>query len=219
MSSSEKSKFNELSKSIDDSDSLETSESSDFTPVGFDGEEFKKLRDLTIGTRPKHKQNSSSEKYLDIPPQLTYEGMLSRIMDILKKSDQNNKIKLSLEVRRENKKTSVNAIDISNSLKRDPNHLIKYLLTELVTTGSINKDGRLLMKGVFLKNQIQEVLRMYIEHFVVCTSCDSTDTSIIKENKLFFLFCSACKSKKYVGNVTEGLKKKGSLKPQLRGIF
>lgn len=209
------------SESSTPSDSIETSESqesSDFAPVGFDGEEFKKLRDLTIGVRPKQNR-PAAHKQSDIPPQLTYEGMLKSALSILKKSDATPRLKLALEVRRENRKTLVNANDIARTLNRDPDHLIRFLLAELATTGSVNKEAKLMMKGVFLKNQIQEVLRMYVEQYVVCASCESTDTEIVKENKLFFLSCAGCKSRKYVGNVAEGPKKKEGVKPQIRGMI
>ncbi|VEL11535.1 unnamed protein product [Protopolystoma xenopodis] len=60
------------------------------------------------------------------------------------------------------KKTSfVNFTSIAQQLKRDPAHLSSYLLTELGTTGSLDANRALLMRGRYQTKHIETVLRNY----------------------------------------------------------
>ncbi|XP_029161626.1 eukaryotic translation initiation factor 2 subunit beta-like [Nylanderia fulva] len=172
---------------------MSSSESEDLTPVGFDPQAFRKQREKKIGRKAVvMSQQKTHQQQSNLPEQLQYINLLKRAMEILNKnkkdSFQDSKMKLPLEVKRESStKTSMNLVEISKLLKRDEDHLMKFILNELSTTGSINQEGKLLMKGLFLKAQVQDVLRMYVEHFVVCKGCENVDeTIIVKENKLYF---------------------------------
>ncbi|KAF7683485.1 Eukaryotic translation initiation factor 2 subunit beta [Astathelohania contejeani] len=204
---------------------MENSESSsdDSIPMGFDVQELlrKRYEKLNIVRSVEKHEDSSDEDGL--PLFLRYETLLKKAMDKLSR-DQNETVqkrKLPLEIKREpGNKTSCNVVTLASMLNRDQDHLTKYILTELSAEGSINKEGKLLIKGRYLSSQIQDILRLYIEHFVVCKACDDTeDTVIIKENKLFFLRCRKCGSSRYVGNIKEGYKAKGKVKPKLRGLI
>ena len=56
-------------------------------------------------------------------------------------------------------------------MRRDPDHLIQFLFSELGTTGSIDGAQRLIIKGRFQQAQIEKVLKRYIGMF--CYSCNS----------------------------------------------
>lgn len=158
----------------------------------------------------------------ELPEELKHNNLLKRAMHILRSNGNTQaKMKLPLEVKREvGNKTMINLNEVADVINRDPEHINKYLFSELPTSGSVNKEGKLIMKGNFLKAQIQDVLRLYIEHFIVCGSCDAVqNTSMVRENKLYFLKCKNCGASKCVGNIVEGFKSKGKVRPKLRGLI
>lgn len=158
----------------------------------------------------------TQERSLDknMPQELQYESLLTKAMNELKmmrEMKENSKFRLPLDVKRNvPTKTSINLQEISVHLRRDEDHVLKFILNELLTTGSLNQEGRLYMKGRFTKTQIQEVLREYIELFVICKSCMKSDnTELIKENKMVFLKCEGCGASRHVGGILEGYKTLG----------
>ena len=61
------------------------------------------------------------------------------------------------------KKTAfVNIVDIARHMKRLPDHLIQYLFAELGTSGAVDGNQRLVIKGRFQQKQIENVLKRYI---------------------------------------------------------
>lgn len=62
-----------------------------------------------------------------------------------------------------NKKTVfANIADICKRMHRQPDHVIQFLFAEMGTTGSVDGNGRLVIKGRFLQKQVENVLRRYI---------------------------------------------------------
>jgi translation initiation factor 2 subunit 2 len=55
-----------------------------------------------------------------------------------------------------------NLTEICRKMHRQPEHVITFLYAELGTTGSLDGNQRLLMKGRFTQKQIENVLRKYI---------------------------------------------------------
>lgn len=201
------------------------SSSSDFEELGSTLKEFAKKRHARLGIRKNtlQQQSAAATSVDEMPSELEYVNLLRHAMTVLKKDKDSNvtsRMKLPLEVKREARKTSVNVVEISEALNRQVEHLVKFISNELMTTGSVNKDGKLLLKGSFIRSELQEVIRRYIEHFVVCKICESVeDTDIVRDKKLYFLKCSKCGGARCVGNVVEGITTKGKAKPQLRGMI
>lgn len=103
------------------------------------------------------------------------------------------------------KKTAfANFSDISKQIRRKPDHLLAYLLTELGTTGSVDGNNQLIIKGRFQTKNIESVLRSYIKEYVMCHTCRSHDTELVKETRLFFLQCSTCGSRCSVASIKSG---------------
>ncbi len=76
------------------------------------------------------------KKYTIVPPQVSREG---------------------------SKKTAFsNLTDICRRMRRQPEHVIQYLFTEMGTTGSIDGNQRLIIKGRFQQKQIENLLKKYI---------------------------------------------------------
>lgn len=84
--------------------------------------------------------------------------------------------------------------DVADSLNRDPQHVLKYLLRELGTAGNI-EGGRAILQGKFNHFLINEKVDEYVEKFVMCQECNRPDTKIIREDRIFILKCLACGAK------------------------
>ncbi|KAH8080710.1 eukaryotic translation initiation factor 2 beta [Cristinia sonorae] len=122
--------------------------------------------------------NSAGKRYTIAPPQLAREG---------------------------NKKTIfANVSDICRRMHRQPEHVIQYMFAEMGTTGSVDGSGRLVIKGRFQQKQVEHVLRRYIVEYVTCKTCKSPDTLLTKENRIFFISCESCGSRRSVNAIKTG---------------
>ncbi len=72
------------------------------------------------------------------------------------------------------------------------------------TTGSVDGAGRLVIKGRFQQKQIENVLRRYMVEYVTCKTCKSPDTLLTKENRIFFMACESCGSRRSVNAIKSG---------------
>lgn len=62
------------------------------------------------------------------------------------------------------KKTAfANFAEICRLLKRQPKHVLQFLMAELGTTGSIDGNNCLIVKGRFQQKHFESVLRKYIK--------------------------------------------------------
>jgi len=87
-----------------------------------------------------------------------------------------------------------NFIYITNSIRRDPKHLAKYLFRELAKPGHID-GNRLVLQGKVIKSLIDDKIKNYIKEFVYCPECNRPDTHFEKEERIIFLKCEACGAK------------------------
>lgn len=143
----------------------------------------------------------------------TYDELLKRVFEIIldKNPDMAGGRKLKLIMRPPQvlrvgtKKTSfANFLDISKALHRQPKHLLDFLLAELGTSGSLDGNQQLIIKGRFQPKQIENVLRRYIKEYVTCHTCRSTETILQKDTRLFFLQCETCESRCSVASIKSG---------------
>lgn len=87
-----------------------------------------------------------------------------------------------------------NLTQIASYIRRDQNHLLKYLLKELATSGSI-KNGRLILMRKLASQKINDKIESYCKEFVMCSQCNKPDTELIKEKGFLFMHCMACGAK------------------------
>ncbi len=82
-------------------------------------------------------------------------------------------------------------MDITKSINRPAEHLQEYLLAELGTSGSLDGQQRLIMKGRFLPKAFEGCLRRYMNDYVLCNSCKSPDTLLDRDSstRITFLRC------------------------------
>lgn len=155
----------------------------------------------------------------------TYEELLTRVFDIMRAKNPEmvtgEKKKFVMKppqvVRIGTKKTSfANFTDICKILHRQPKHLLAFLLAELGTSGSIDGNNQLIIKGRFQQKQIENVLRRYIKEYVTCHTCRSPDTILQKETRLFFIQCETCGSRKSVASIKSGFQAITQKRAQLK---
>ena len=92
----------------------------------------------------------------------------------------------------------MNFSDVAEALRRDPGHLLKFLLKETGTRG--NFDGtRVIFQGSFNQDSIQNLIEIYTKKYVICPVCGRPDTHIVKDKRLFFLQCDACGARSSIG--------------------
>ena len=91
-----------------------------------------------------------------------------------------------------------NFLQIASTLRRDVNHLLKYVLKELATPGEIKKSGALILGTKVPASRINDKIRQYANEFVLCLECGKPDTKIEKEGELTYMKCTACGAKNIV---------------------
>ncbi|GMT00691.1 hypothetical protein PENTCL1PPCAC_22865 [Pristionchus entomophagus] len=142
----------------------------------------------------------------------SYEEMLTLVFDIMREKNPElagEKKKFAMKPpevgRAGSKKTAfVNFNEICKHMKRNPKHVLQFLMAELGTTGSIDGNNCLIVKGRFQQKHFESVLRKYIKEYVMCHTCKNTDTELTKDTRLFFLQCQSCGSRCSVAAIKSG---------------
>lgn len=157
--------------------------------------------------------DAGTEPWLDSDRDYTYSELLSRFYASLHVSNPSLLTSTGKRytiappsIHREGNKKSIfaNISDICKRMHRQPEHVIQYLFAELGTTGSVDGSGRLVIRGRFQQKQIENVLRRYIVEYVTCKTCKSPDTLLTKENRIFFMSCESCGSRRSVNAIKSG---------------
>jgi len=90
-----------------------------------------------------------------------------------------------------------NFSDISETLRRDPLHILKFLAKELATPAGL--DGkRAILQAKVPQKMVQQKLEIYVNDYVFCRECKRPDTKLVKEDRITFLKCEACGAKSSV---------------------
>lgn len=93
------------------------------------------------------------------------------------------------------KKTIItNIYQIASYIRRDVNHLTKFLLKELAVFGMLDK-SRLILKTKLNSEKVNEKIQKYAKEFVICPVCSKPDTEIISNVGIKFKHCLACGAK------------------------
>lgn len=83
---------------------------------------------------------------------------------------------------------------IADTLGRQHEHLLKFILKELATPGELKPKGLLIGTRVSA-SKINDKIRQYALEYVLCHECGKPDTKIEKEGPFAFLKCQACGTK------------------------
>ena len=90
-----------------------------------------------------------------------------------------------------------NLQQIASYLRRGNDHLLKFLLKELATSGSV-KNNRVILHRKISSKKINEKIQDYTKEFVICSQCKKPDTELIKDKTFLFMHCLACGAKQSV---------------------
>jgi translation initiation factor 2 subunit 2 len=132
-----------------------------------------------------------------------YEEMLKRAYKLLPKSTtSDSRFELpKFHGRLQGNKTILtNFHQISSHIRRDINHLFKFMVRELATTGEI-KNNSVIFNGKFAPTMLNTKLDKYVKEFVLCDQCNKPDTELIKEKDITFKRCEACGAKHSVRTI------------------
>ncbi|KAL1475882.1 hypothetical protein MTO96_019105 [Rhipicephalus appendiculatus] len=161
----------------------------------------------------KSSTTSSSNTWSGSDRDYTYDELLQRVFNIMREKNPDmvagEKKKLVMRppqvLKVGTKKSSfANFLEICKMLHRQPKHVQAFLLAELGTSGSVDANNQLIIKGRFQQKQIENVLRRYIKEYVTCHTCRSPDTILQKDTRLFFLQCEKCGSRCSVVSIKSG---------------
>lgn len=94
----------------------------------------------------------------------------------------------------------MNFAEITGTLRREPDHLFKFLLKELATKGAI-ESGRAVFQGKFPSALINRKLETYTKLYVFCHACTRPDTKMVKMDRFLFVKCEACGAKHQVNRI------------------
>ena len=132
-----------------------------------------------------------------------YEKLLDQAFQKLpKRSESEERFKLpSAQVQPAGAKTIItNFTEMANVMRRKPDHLLKFILKELATSGEL-LGGRLIVQGRFRPDVINKKVELYAKEYVFCPECGKPDTKFLKEDRYMFLKCEACGSKNIIKKV------------------
>jgi len=88
-----------------------------------------------------------------------------------------------------------NFLQIGGDLRREADHMLKFVLRELAAPGEIKKSGSVIIGSKVPASRINEKIKQYANIYVFCYDCSKPDTKIEKEGNLSFMKCLACGSR------------------------
>merc|ERR1711894_629487 len=206
----------ELEEALPGDDKAEDNDDLDLESFGTKKKKKKKIKNDMDDMDDENKENEGENGEATAwgeDRDYTYDELLQRVYNVIKEKNPDTtmgeKKKFVMRpprvVKVGAKKTAfVNFTEIAKMLHRQPKHLLAFLFAELGTTGAIDGNNQLVMKGKFQQKHIENVLRRYIKEYVTCHTCRSPDTILNKETRLFFLQCMTCNSRCSVQTIKTG---------------
>jgi translation initiation factor 2 subunit 2 len=99
-----------------------------------------------------------------------------------------------------NKTIFNNFYELADALRRDPQHLLKFLLKELATSVDM-REKKIIFIGNFTHELVDKKIDIYVKSYVICPECGKPDTKLLKEERNSFLVCEACGARQIVARV------------------
>lgn len=182
---------------------------------GLDGEEGAGADGAdSAGADGEQKRGGSGLPWEGSDRDYTYEELLDRVFNTLRANNPEltgERKRTTLkppQVAREGTKKTVftNFMELCKSMNRNHEHVQAYLLAELGTSGSLDGQQRLVVKGRFLPKGFEGVLRRYINEYVLCHACKSPDTLLDRDSstRIMFLRCQQCGASRTVSAIKAG---------------
>ena len=131
---------------------------------------------------------------------MEYEQLLNSALEKVNKTEACERFepkKINVIHEGHNKTIITNFTQIVLCLRRNQEHLAKFLYKNLASYGEIAGD-RLILGRKISPEMIQKKIELYTNEYVCCPHCKKPDTEIIEENGKSYLKCLACGTKKEI---------------------
>jgi len=93
-----------------------------------------------------------------------------------------------------------NLPQIAEYLRRDIEHVVKFISNELATF--IYMEGkRAVLTGKFPARVVNEKLQKYIKEFVICPECKKADTKMERQDRVSQIKCIACGARRPIRTI------------------
>lgn len=173
------------------------------------------LIDFSSHKKTKRVKKTKAEAISDAPASgdSQYKEMLTRVFLQLRQSKTLPTEQKSWRIRQpevvrisSNKSAWINFQEICDILRRSSEHMSRFVFVELSTEGSIVGGQQLVLKGRFLSKHVENLLRKYMNEYVLCQMCKSMNTSLIRDPsiRLYTMKCDNCGSSRSVHQIKEG---------------
>jgi len=125
-----------------------------------------------------------------------YEDLLDEAYETVKPVNECERFEiLKVKGHHEGTRTIItNFSQVVTCLRRDPDHVIKFLTKELASSGEIRGD-RLILSRKLASKDINVKIEKYVNLFVLCPKCKKPDTELEEDKGKAFLRCLACGEK------------------------
>lgn len=90
--------------------------------------------------------------------------------------------------------------EVADKLRREPEHLLKYVSKELAVPGTY-EGHRAVLVGKFKEELLNHKLEHYINEYVFCKECKKPDTSLITYEGVKYKRCEVCGARSPVNPV------------------
>ena len=125
-----------------------------------------------------------------------YEELLNEAYETIEPVKECNRFEiLKVKGHHEGTRTVItNFLQIVACLRRDENHVAKFLSKELASSCEIKGD-RVILSRKLPSKEINEKIERYVNQFVLCPKCKKPDTELEEDKGKAFLRCLACGEK------------------------
>jgi translation initiation factor 2 subunit 2 len=93
-----------------------------------------------------------------------------------------------------------NFAEVAGILRREPRHLMKFILKELATSGEY-RGGSIEVQGVFTADSVNRKLEKYVNSYVKCPECGKHDTNLSRDRGFTIMKCEVCGARESVSKV------------------
>lgn len=133
---------------------------------------------------------------------MNYEELLNEAYENVEPCEECERFEIKkVEGHHEGSRTVIsNFVQVAACLRREKEHLAKFLFKSLATSGDIDGD-RLILDRKMSSKDINDKVEKYVKQFVLCSSCKKPDTELVEEEGKAFIRCLACGAKKPVHKV------------------
>lgn len=132
----------------------------------------------------------------------TYEKLLEEAYKKIKPIESKERFEIpNVESIIEGNKTIINNfLQICSYLRRNPEHLEKFLQKELAAPSKIEGSRLIFVKKIPSK-KIDEKINFYVEKYVLCKECNKPDTELVKQGIYTFIHCMGCGAKHSIAKI------------------